>query len=97
MRFLVLNLLFASSYVFASTTSNFKKMDLSFNHKDNSTTRVIENEGATTTITQKFGSQDTAIDVVTKNIDVNNNVNVKFSIGTSGKNNQNAIMANPKW
>ena len=97
MKFLVMNFLLAFSSVFASTTPNYQKMDLSFNDKDISTTRVIENEGATTTITQKFGGQETNIEVVTKNTDMNNNVNVKFSIGTSGQNGQNTIMANPNW
>ncbi len=102
MKFLVLNIFLASSTAFATntartTTFNNNKMDLSFNAKDLSTTKVITKDGETTTITQNFGAQGNSIDVTTTKIDINNNVNVKFTIGTVGKNGENAIMANPKW
>ena len=96
MKFLILNLLLGLSCVYASTPTNNQKMDLSYNGNNISSTRVIVNEGETTTITQKFDNHETSIDVVTNKADMNNNVKVNFKIGTSSKNGENIIMPNLK-
>lgn len=84
---------------FAATTNGYDlKMDLSLNGKHISSPRVIVKESETATITQKTDTEETFIEVVAAEREIQNHKGIlmKFTVGTISKDGQRTIISKPQ-
>lgn len=91
-------LLMFGPLAFASTNGYDLKMDLSMNGKHISSPRVIVKAGETATITQKTDTEESFIEVVATEGEVQNHKGIvmKFTVGTISKNGQRTIVSKPQ-
>lgn len=98
MKLLGLALILVGSSAFAATDGYDLKMDLSMNGKHVASPRIIIKAGELGTIIQKTDSEETFIEVVATEGEVQNHKSImmKFTIGYIGKNGERTIVSKPK-
>lgn len=98
MKLLGLALIMVSSSAFAAITGYDLKMDLSINGKHISSPRLIVNTGEMGTIIQKTDTEETFIQVVATESDVQNHKDImmKFTVGYIGNNGERTIVSKPE-
>lgn len=98
MKLLGLALLMVGSSAFASTNGYDLKMDLSMNGKHVSSPRIIVKAGEKGTINQKTDTEESFIEVVATEGQVQNNkgIMMNFTVGYIGKNGERTIVSKPQ-
>ncbi|MFV8250539.1 hypothetical protein [Bdellovibrio bacteriovorus] len=98
MKLLGLALLMASSSAFASTNGYDLKMHLSLNGKHISSPRIIVKAGETATITQKTNTEETFIEVVATEGEIQNNKGILMNlvVGTIGRDGKRTVISKPQ-
>lgn len=98
MKLLGLALIMVSGSAFAATAGYDLKMDLSMNGKLISSPRMIVKAGEMATINQKTESEESFVEVVATEGEVQNNKGIlmKFTVGYIGKNGERTVVAHPQ-
>lgn len=98
MKLLGLALILVGSSAFASTNGYDLKMDLSMNGKHVSSPRIILKAGEKGTINQKTDTEESFIEVVATEGQVQNNkgIMMNFTVGYIGKNGERTIVSKPQ-
>lgn len=98
MKLLGLTLIMVGCSAFAVTNGYELKMDLSMNGKHISSPRIIVKAGEVAMITQKTDSEESFVEVVATEGEVQNHkgIMMKFIIGTIGKNGERIVVSKPQ-
>lgn len=98
MKLLGLALILVGSSAFATTNGYDLKMDLSMNGKRVSSPRIIVKAGEKGTINQKTGTEESFIEVVATEGQVQNHkgIMMNFTVGYIGKNGERNIVSKPQ-
>lgn len=89
---------FVGSTAFAGSPGYDLKMELSINGKHISSPRVITKDGVVATITQKTNTEESFIEVIASEGEVQGNkgIMMKFVIGVIGKDGERIIVSQPQ-
>jgi type II secretory pathway component GspD/PulD (secretin) len=99
MKLLGIFLMIFGNSAFAATTNGYDlKMDLSLNGKHISSPRVIVKASETATITQKTDTEETFIEVIAAEGEIQNHKGIlmKFTVGTINKDGKRTIISKPQ-
>lgn len=98
MKLLGLALIMVGSSAFGATNGYDLKMELSMNGKHVSSPRVIVKAGETATVTQKTDTEETFIEVVATEGEIQNNKGIlmKMVVGTISSDGQRTIVSRPQ-
>lgn len=98
MKLLGLALLMVGSSALAATNGYDLKMDLSMNGKHVASPRIIVKAGEMRTVNQKIDTEESFIEVVATEGQIQNNkgIMMSFTVGYIGKNGEKTVVSKPQ-